>query len=145
MLRIKFLLLAIAALLITGCSSDDDSGDIMQNLAPVVSVEMPEEFVRGSNYDLEIVYERPTSCHTFSGLDISQEGNKITIGVVTSFLTNTSLNCVDTGNLQATATINFVVEREDFYIFRFWKGRNSAGRDEFLIFQIPITPPGTDY
>lgn len=144
MLRNNILLLAITAFLITGCSSDDDSGDIMQNLAAVVSVEMPEQFVRGYNYDMEIVYERPTNCHTFSGLDLSQEGNKITIGVVTSFLTNNNLNCVDTGNLQATATINFVAEREDFYIFRFWKGRNTAGRDEFLIFQIPVTPPGTD-
>ena len=144
MLRKNLLLLAITAFLFTGCSSDDDSGDIMQNLAAVVSAEMPEEFEEGSRYDLQIVYERPTSCHTFSGLDIHQEGNKMTIGVVTSFLTNNNLNCVDTGNLQATATINFLAEREDFYIFRFWKGRNAAGRDEFLILQIPVTPPGTD-
>ncbi|UJH90250.1 hypothetical protein LZ575_15395 [Antarcticibacterium sp. 1MA-6-2] len=144
MLRIKILLLVFTSFLITGCSGDDDSGDIMQNLAAVVSVEMPEEFEEGSRYDLHIVYERPTSCHTFSGLDISEEGNKMTIGVVTSFLTNNNLNCVDTGNLQATATINFVAEQEEFYIFRFWKGRNAAGRDEFLIFEIPVTPPGTD-
>lgn len=144
MLRKKLLLLAITAFVFTGCSSNDDSGDIMQNLAAVVSVEMPEEFVYGASYDMQIVYERPTNCHTFSGLDISQEGNRITIGVVTSFLTNNNLNCMDAGNLQATATINFVVEREDFYIFRFWTGRNSAGRDEFLIFEIPVTPPGID-
>lgn len=144
MLRKKLLLLAITAFVLTGCSSNDDSGDIMQNLAAVVSVEMPEEFVSGASYEMEILYKRPTNCHTFSGLDVSQEGNEITIGVVTSFSTQSSPNCVDTGNLLATATINFVAEREDFYIFQFWKGRNTAGRDEFLIFQIPVTPPGTD-
>ena len=144
MLMKNLLLLAFTVFIFSGCSSDDDSGDIMQNLAPVVSVNLPEEFVFGSSYDIEIVYERPTSCHNFSGLDLHQDENKITIGVVTSFRTSENLNCVVTGNLQATATINFVAEREDFYIFHFWKGRNSAGDDEFLTVEVPVTPPGID-
>ena len=138
----KLLLLTITAFFLNACSSDDDSGDIMQNLAPVVSVEMPDQFVYGASYNIEVVYERPTSCHTFSGLDLNQNENEITVGVVTSFRTSNNVNCVVTGNLQATATINFVAEREDFYIFHFWKGRNTAGIDEFLTIEVPVTPPG---
>lgn len=119
---------------------EDDAGNIMQNLAPTLSVDLPESFVFGQSYDIKVLYKRPSSCHTFSGLDVARNANVITIGVVTSFPTNNP-NCVTTGNLEASATINFVVERDDFYIFKFWQGRTS-GRDEFLIIEVPVTQPG---
>lgn len=115
----------------------------MQNLASVLSVDLPEEFTFGESYEIEIQYKRPTSCHTFSGLDVSRNENQITIGVVTSFRTSAP-NCVETGNLNASAEINFVAERDDFYIFRFWQGRNAAGVDNFLIVEVPVNPPGIE-
>lgn len=115
----------------------------MQNLASVISVDLPEEFIFGQSYEIEIVYKRPTNCHSFSGLDVSRSANQITIGVVTSFRTN-NLNCVETGNLEAAASINFVAEVDDFYIFRFWQGRNEEGIDDFLIVEIPVTQPGIE-
>jgi hypothetical protein len=143
-LRMKrFLLLVFILTLPTGCSTDDDAGDLMQNLASVLSVDLPESFVYGHSYEVEIIYKRPTSCHTFTGLDVSQDDNEITIGVVTSFRTSNP-NCVETGNLQATAVINFVAERDDFYIFKFWQGRNAAGTDQFLTKEVPVTQPGVE-
>lgn len=139
----RLLLLVIIIILSTGCSSDDDAGDLMQNLASVLSVDMPETFEFGQTYEIEILYKRPTSCHTFTGLDVSRDENEITIGVVTSFRTSNP-NCVETGNLQATNTINFVAERDDFYIFKFWQGRNAAGTDQFLTIEVPVTPPGVE-
>jgi hypothetical protein len=93
---------------------------------------------------LEIIYKRPTSCHTFyrSG-HVPSEENEITIGVVTSFRTSNP-NCVETGNLQDNAIINFVAERDDFYIFKFWQGRNAAGTDQFLTIEVPVTQPGVE-
>ncbi|HSI69413.1 MAG TPA: hypothetical protein VK941_04210 [Gillisia sp.] len=139
----RILLLVFIIILSSGCSSDDDAGDLMQNLASVLSVDLPETFVYGHSYEIEIVYKRPTSCHTFTGLDLSQDENEITIGVVTSFRTSNP-NCVETGNLEASALINFVAERDDFYIFKFWQGRNAAGTDQFLTIEVPVTQPGVE-
>lgn len=138
----KFLLLVLTIIPFIACSSDDDSG-IMQDLAPTLSANLPESFVFGHLYDIEITYERPSSCHSFLGLDVSPNENEITIGVVTAFNTN-SRNCMSSGNLQATATIKFVAERDDFYIFRFWQGKNQAGEDEFLTVEVPVMQPGIE-
>lgn len=110
----------------------------MQSLAPTLSVDLPETFVFGQTYSIEITYQRLTNCHIFSGLDVARNENEIIIGVVTSYTTNNP-NCIANGNLQATASINFVAERDDFYIFKFWKGKSAAGIDQFLIIEIPVT------
>ena len=142
----KLLLVFFSLLLFSGCSAEDDSDNIMQNLAPVISVDLPDSFDFGESYNFEIIYKRPTNCHRFSGLNIEKNpnnANERTIGVVTSFRTSNT-NCVDSGNLEARATINFVAERDDFYIFKFWQGKNEAGRDEFLIVEVPVTQPGIE-
>ncbi|QED38512.1 hypothetical protein FK178_12650 [Antarcticibacterium arcticum] len=139
----KLLLVFFSVLLFSGCSAEDDSDNIMQNLAPVLSVDLPDSFEFGQSYNIEIIYKRPTNCHTFSGLDVARNANVIVIGVVTSYSTGNT-NCVDSGNLEASATINFVAERDDFYIFKFWQGKNAAGRDEFLTVEVPVTQPGIE-
>ncbi len=115
----------------------------MQNLAPTLSVDLPDSFEFNQSYNIEIIYKRPTNCHTFSGLDVARNANVIVIGVVTSYSTGNT-NCLGSGNLEASATINFVAERDDFYIFKFWQGKNAAGRDEFLTVEVPVTQPGIE-
>lgn len=138
----RSLLCILFAFLLWSCTSNDDDAH-MQELAPVISVNIPEIFEAEQRYEIEIIYIRPTNCHTYRGLDISQKENEITVGVVTSYPPNQP-NCVETGNLQSSARINFVVERDDFYIFKFWKGRSEAGIDNFLIVEVPVTPPGDE-
>lgn len=131
--------LVILGTFFLSCSVDDDAGNIMQDLAPIISVNLPESFVFEETFEIELTYRKPTSCHNYSGLDLARNGNVIVVGVVTSFNTTTD-NCESSGNLEATTSINFVAERNDFYIFKFWKGR-TAGRDEFLIVEVPVTQP----
>ncbi len=139
----KALTIILSLILLGSCSLEDDGESIMQNLAPVQSVDLPDSFELGQTYNIEITYRRPTSCHTYSGLDVARNENIITIGIVNSY-SSTSSNCVETGNLEARVTINFVAEREDFYIFKFWQGKDSAGHDMFLIVEVPVTLPGSD-
>lgn len=113
----------------------------MQDLAPTLSVALPENFEYGQEYEIEISYKRPTNCHNFSGLDISQNENEIQIGVVTSYRTSNT-NCSTTGNLNATTALNFVAERDDFYIFKFWQGATAGGENRFLTIEVPVTQPG---
>jgi len=133
-------LLLFSFAFLTSCSTDDDAGSRTSNLASVLSVTLPDSFVHAQAYGIKIIYKHPTRCDRFSGFDISKNGNDIFIGVVSSHHTSNT-NCVDTGNLQDSVTLNFVAERDDFYIFNFWKGKNALGEDEFLIIEIPVTQP----
>lgn len=112
----------------------------MQNLAVVTSVEMPENFEFSREYRIKVNYERPTGCDRFSGFDVSKNGNIITVGVVTSSRTSIE-DCSSTGNLQVAAELNFVAERDDFYIFKFWQGE-ANGEVQFLTVQVPVIRPG---
>jgi hypothetical protein len=138
----KLILVLFSFVFLTNCTSDDDddAGSQTSNLAAILSVTLPDSFVQAQAYGIEIIYKRPTSCDRFSGFDISKNGNDIFIGVVCSHHTSNT-NCVDTGNLQDSVTLNFVAEREDFYIFNFWQGKNALGEDEFLSIEIPVTQP----
>ncbi len=139
----KRVLLFCLVFTLFSCSiDDDDSGNITQELAPVVSVEMPENMVFRETHSIAITYQKPSSCHYFSGFDVSKSGNTITVGIVNSYRT-ASTNCSETGNLQAAAELNFVAERNDFYIFKFWRGTNSEGENLFLTREVTVTQPGS--
>ena len=125
----------------TACSSDEDNGGMMQNLAVITTVDLPESFEYNREYEIKINYKRPTNCDFFSGFDISKSSNIIKIGVVTSYRTSNT-TCVSTGNLNTITNLNFVADRDDFYIFKFWQGENAAGEVQFLTVEVPVTRPG---
>jgi len=136
----KLVLLLFSFAYLTSCTRDDDAGSLTSSLAEVLSVTLPDSFVHAQAYGIKIIYKHPTSCDRFSGFDIAKNENEIFIGVVCSQHTS-STNCLDTGNLQDSVTLNFVAERDDFYIFNFWQGKNALGEDEFLTIEIPVTQP----
>lgn len=136
----NLVLLFFSFVSLTSCTSEDDAGSQTSNLAAVLSVKVPDSFVHAQAYEIEIIYKRPTSCDRFSGFDISKNGNDVFIGVVSSRHTSNT-NCVTTGNLEDSVTLNFVAERDDFYIFNFWQGKNALGEDKFLSIEIPVIQP----
>lgn len=111
----------------------------MQNLAVVTSVEMPENFEFSREHSIKVNFIRQTSCERFSGFDLLKNGNTITVGVVTSYRTSRT-DCLSTGNMQASAELNFVAERDDFYIFKFWQGEEN-GEVQFLTVEVPVIRP----
>ncbi len=134
----KLTLLIFVACLILGCSKDDGES-LNQELAPTVSVNIPDSLKTGQAYEFDVLYKKTTHCHYFSGFDVSKDENTIVVGVVNNYR-SVNNNCSTNGNLQETAKLNFVVEREDFYIFRFWQGKSSVGEDMFLTKEVPIIP-----
>jgi hypothetical protein len=114
----RLVILLFSFVILTSCTSDDHTGSQTSNLAAILSVTLPDSFVHAEAYGIEIIYKQPTSCDRFSGFDISKNGNDIFIGVVSSHHTSNT-NCLNTGNLQDSVTLNFVAERDDFYILKF--------------------------
>ncbi len=136
MKKLLFLLLVFFTL---SCIKDR-SDSAIQELASVTAVDLPERLVYGQAYEFEVHFKKTTDCHYFSGFDVSKNNNNIVVGVVNSLNTNSN-NCNATGNTPDTAKLNFIVERLDFYIFKFWQGSSSVGEDRFLTKEVPIVPP----
>ncbi len=134
----KLLLSTFVAILSLGCSKDD-AESLNQELVPTVSVNIPDSLKTGQTYEFDVLYKKTTNCHYFSGFDVSKNENTIVVGVVNNY-SSVINNCSSNGNLQETAKLNFVVEREDFYIFKFWQGKSSVGEDIFLKKEVPIIP-----
>ena len=135
----KKLLLLISVLSAISCSKDRSDSTI-QELASITAVDLPERLVYGQAYEFDVHFKKTTNCYYFSGFDVSKKNNNIVVGVVNSLNTNDH-DCIATGYTPDTAKLNFVVEREDFYIFKFWQGRSSVGEDRFLTKEVPIVPP----
>ncbi len=119
----------------------DDGDALNQELTPTVSVNIPDSLKTGQTYVFDVLYKKTTSCHYFSGFDVSKNENTIVVGVVNSYRSGNNI-CNSGGNLRQTAKLNFVAEREDFYIFKFWQGKSSVGEDKFLTKEVPIIPSG---
>ena len=136
----RLLSLTLFACLTLSCSKDDNDS-LNQELAPTVSVNIPDSLKTGQAYEFDVLYNKTTSCHYFSGFDVSKKDNLIVVGVVNSYRSGNT-NCNSAGNLRQTAKLNFVAEREDFYIFKFWQGKSSVGEDTFLTKEVPIIPSG---
>ena len=129
-------LLLLFGYLMLGCSKDD-SESLNQELVSTVSVNIPDSLKTGQAYEFDVLYKKTTNCHYFSGFDVSKNRNTIVVGVVNNYSSAIN-NCSTNGNLQETAKLNFVVEREDFYIFKFWQGKSSVGEDIFLTKEVPL-------
>jgi len=137
----KRLLLPMLLAWLTLSCSKDNAESLNQELAPTVSVNIPDSLKTGQTYEFDVLYKKTTNCHYFSGFDVSKNENTIVVGVVNSYRSATN-NCNVSGNFVQTAKLNFVVERDDFYIFRFWQGKSSVGEDVFLTKEVPVIPPG---
>ena len=137
----KYLSSILLLILLTVSCSTDDGEIMLQELAPTLSVDLPEGLENGQTYEFEVLYKKTASCYRFSGFDVSKNENTIVVGVVNSYSSSDN-NCNSNGDLQERAKLNFVAEREDFYIFKFWQGKSSVGEDKFLTIEVPVTPPG---
>jgi len=134
----RLLAITFIAFITLSCSKDD-SESLQQELVPTVSVNIPDSLKTGQAYEFEVLYKKTSNCHYFSGFDVSKNEQTIIVGVVNNY-SSVNNNCSTNGNLQEAAKLNFVVEREDFYIFKFWQGKSSVGEDVFLTKEVPIIP-----
>ncbi|TPN87951.1 hypothetical protein [Aquimarina algicola] len=138
MKRLKIVLFFVIVTICIGCDlNDDDNTNFSYQLVKIEEVDLPEEFIRGKTYDIEVSYFRPTNCHSFEGFDFTRSENIRTIGAI-----HIVLDREDCENLQdetlSQASFRFFVGEEESYVFRFWQGRNEEGENQFLIIEIPV-------
>ena len=131
----KLVLLCVVMFSLASCSIDD-SNEYYNEILPIESVVIPEQFVLGKVYPITVKYIRPAGCYVFYDFYYTRELNQRTVAVVNSVFTNQ--NCGISEDAEAEATFNFKVTSNGTYVFKFWQGKDESGTDLYYIVEVPV-------
>jgi hypothetical protein len=132
-----FIPLFLVVFLIFGCSDDDNNyHDYHLEYVSVISAELPDEFIYGNTYRIDVTIELPSSCYFFyNQYDYFYEGTArliYPIGHVDDGVPCT-LNITET-----TFSIPVQALQSEPYIFKFYQGEDAEGQDMFLTIEVPV-------
>ena len=135
----KFALFAFLFIsLFTSCSIEDDTNyNFYLEVVPINSVEMPEYFVQGEIYQIDITYTQPNQCFTFNDFIYEIDGQQRTVAVVNTVYTIDSLTCAEDPE-EVTVHFDFHVTSNETYIFKFYQGEDEQGTDQYYIVEVPV-------
>lgn len=137
----KLLLLLVAVMALSSCMHDESPTQFYMEFVPVENVVLPESVSIGNVYEIKVNYSRPTSCHLFQGFLYEEEGNQVTVAVQTIYLIDGNCQQYTAGQQAEQAKFNFEC-RPDYtinkYVFKFYRGQNTDGTDDFLVYEVPV-------
>ena len=123
-------------LLVISCSTESNEQTIHYEVLPVDSVIMPTEFYVDVENEITVKFLRPTVCHGFDGFYYEKDGFTRTVAIQ-SFVLDQS-NCAESTTEAAAQLLKFKPTEVGTYLFKFWKGRDSAGADIFEEYSIVV-------
>jgi hypothetical protein len=133
-----FIPLFLVGFLLFGCSSDDDNNDHPYRLEyiGVVSADVPDEFIQGNTYRINITIELPNSCYYFyNQYDYLYEDTSRLIYPITHI--DEDVPCTE--NIRdVTFSIPVQALQSEPYIFKFYQGEDEEGQDVFLTIEVPV-------
>ncbi len=132
----KKLLICLIAIATFSCSTSDDSPTSYNELLPIESAMVPEEFEIGETYEITITYLRPTTCHAFNDIYYAKHNNERTVAVVSTVFESNG-NCT-TIESELEASFNFKPTESGSYVFKFWQGEDESGEDTYLVYEVPV-------
>lgn len=131
----KFVFLCVMLLGVMSCSVDDGD-NFSYEILPVESVKIPEEFMLGKIYPITVTYKKPAGCYVFNEFYYTRNLNERTVAVINTVYPNK--NCGLSEETETEATFNFKVLNTGTYIFKFWQGKDDAGKDLYYIVEVPV-------
>ena len=132
-----FIPLFLVAFLIFGCSDDDNNDhDYHLEYVNVISADLPDEFIYGLTYRINVTIELPNSCYYFyNQYDYFYEGTSRLIYPIGHV--DDGVPC--TPNItETTFSIPVQVLQSAPYIFKFYQGEDENGQDVFLTIEVPV-------
>ncbi len=132
----KIIVLLIVAVL-SSCNNDDASLNDYQELLPVESAMVPDEFELGQTYEITIFYMRPSTCHAFNDIYYRKHQNERTVAVVSTVFQSNG-NCTNLEDTELEASFDFKATESGSYIFKFWKGKDEEGEDTYITVEVPV-------
>ena len=131
---IKKILILLIAITAVSCSISDDSLNAYQEILPIESVNIPNEFVVGESYEVNLVYKTPTNCHSFNNIYYIENQNERTIAIISNVFDNNNCSSLNT---ESEASFNVSPTETGTSIFKFWRGIDGDGQDDYLIIEVP--------
>ena len=130
----NLLLILIATCLFAACSKDEPQKFSLEIL-PVESFILQDTLVLGTTHVFKIKYKRPSNCHYFEGFYYKRSLNERTVAISTSVLQD---NCTPLTGTVVEVELKFLASNNGTYIFKFYKGKDSAGNNLFVSDTIPV-------
>ncbi len=138
-MRIGTIIILCLVFLVSSCELSDDGLRVTYEAIPIDSVQMPQTFVFGEQYDIPVYYDRPTSCHVFEGFNVEARLNERIITVINARLD--AGECLDE-NVQEEQFLRFTAASNGTYIFRFLTDEDVNGDNmgpDYLEYEIQVT------
>lgn len=137
----KLFLVLARAFVALACSMDgDEKNDFALAFIPIESVTMPEYVTPGSTYTITMYYRRPNSCYYVSDqpyYDIVD--NVRTVAVQSYIIENADCRPIETAAPDVkTFDFRCPLTTDDHFKFRFFKGVDDSGYQEFIEVILPV-------
>ena len=130
-------LFVLFTLMCTSCSLDDDTNqDFNFEVMPITNVDVPESFVHGETYTINVSYMRPNLCYEFNDFAYQVNGNERTVAVVNTVYSSAICN----GDPEeVTVDFDLTVTSTETHIFKFFQGEDhNTGLDQYHIVEVPV-------
>ena len=137
----KLMFLCVVMFSLASCSVDD-SNDFYNEILPIKSVVIPDQFVLGKIHPITVKYMRPAGCYSFYDFYYTRELNQRTVAVINAVYPNK--NCGLSQETEVEATFNFKVTNNGTYVFKFWQGKDASGTDLYYIVEVPVVEASLD-
>jgi hypothetical protein len=135
----NFLILFLAVFLIYGCDDDDDGyneHNFYYEYVSVVSADLPDEFIYGRTYLIDVTIELPNSCYYFyNQYDYFYEGDSRLVYPIAHV--DEDVACTP-GVREVTFTMRVLALQQETYIFKFYQGEDADGQDSYLTIEVPV-------
>jgi hypothetical protein len=122
------------SLLLFSCTQEEER--YASELKPVFEVDMPTAFAKDSVTEIPIRYKKVSTCHLFDGFYYDRDGMNRTVAIHTIKLNQD--NCQTDADTNVEVNLEFRPVALGTYHFKFWKGENAQGVDEFMEFDAVV-------
>jgi hypothetical protein len=126
----------LIALLILSCSVDEGEGTSYV-LLPIESIQLPNEFTLNEEYEIPIVFKRPTNCHGYYDIFLKGDSEIRTLAVQCIVYENPNCKALVENN-QTNESFIFKVLYDQVYVFRIWKGIDEFGEEIYEEIEVPV-------
>jgi len=133
MKKYAFLLLMIVGLSMS-CSVENDDPVVHTEFMPITNVELPEYFIQGQTYEINMSYIKPSSCYVFNNIIFDIEGHERTVAILNTVYENT--NCIPEGE-STTVSFDLTISGDEVYLFKFFQGTQD-GVDQYHLVEVPV-------
>ncbi len=137
----KLFLVIAVALIAIACSMDEDKKiDFVVEFIPVEGVDTPQYVVPGNTYPVTMYFKRPNDCYYVQQEPYySISGSVRTVAVQALVIEDANCMPLDT-TVTEEKTFNFQcpLTTDNSFTFRFYKGNDAAGNQQFIDVTIPV-------